>query len=122
MNAKFQFKDAIEYFLEYSSDILSSCYGYFLTQKPKGDFKDIYVPDCVGEPPLHEKLLCVVSFISNHFDAKIFQQYEETCYTEEIAAKSKTPLPTLHISGMIRNPVLTILIYVLNFIHYLNFC
>ena len=100
MEEKFGFKDAIEYFTEYSSDTISSCYGYFLTQKPKGDFKDIYVPDCDGDPPLYEKLLCVISFINNHFEAKTFQQLDDYSATEEITSKSKTPLPSLLMSGM----------------------
>ena len=100
MESKFENKDATEYFYEYSKDFISTCYEYFLTQKPKVGFQHIYVPDSEGEPPFYDKFLCVLSYINNYFEANVFQLLDEYLDSDEVAQKSGSSLPSLRISDM----------------------
>ena len=68
MESKFQNKGASDYFTQYSKDFILNCYEYFLAKEPKVGFTNIYVLESEGEPPFHEKLLCVFSYINNFFE------------------------------------------------------
>ena len=100
METKFKNMNAAEYFTDYSKDFVLTCYEYFLAKEPKGGFTNIYVPESEGDPPFYEKLLCVLSYINNFFEADVFQLLPDTYATnEEIAHSSGSSLPSMKLSG-----------------------
>ena len=100
MEEKFQSKSPTKYFTDTASENIETCYNYFISlQKENDTFRKIYVPK---EPDFGEKVLFVLSAIDVHFGSGLFKKVADpSMNTDELAKTTKSPLPSVQISGML---------------------